>query len=353
MPNHTVGGLRQRGRNLVEFGQAVMAPFAHHDSIFEEQQSGIAADDGLEGDGIHIVKRILGPRQFAPPRYACLAGGRESDKRIAMFLTVFIDAVDGAEVGIVGLFQMRRHEQESISSATEDAVGDIFSPVKGLHHKIVYGRHIALFDGNGLAVDECPSGVGIILKGKLPLLPVFFQHEHGLKLRRLGPLGYLHPLLDVGAHTVGAEIKRRQIIQAVAAGKQDKQQGVGHHYPLVGKTDETPHLVRGNHEHRGGCQQGHVLVESLPVGERHGITKTPTVADGIVNGKPKCERCQDTHHGKQQAADQASMHGKEQEHAKTKLSSTQQHGSDKGDEVGHIANEMPRLQIVMQLVLCA
>ena len=139
-----------------------------------------------------------------------LATRREAIERDSLRLTVLVELVYVAEIGIIGTLEMGRDEQEGISLVVEYLLGDVVTGSIVGNRKVVDGRHIAFFHEFTLALYECPCGVGIVVEGKLATLPVFLHHKGILVAGHLGALGYLHTLADVGSHMIGAEIEARQ-----------------------------------------------------------------------------------------------------------------------------------------------
>ena len=248
---------------------------------------------------------------------------------------------------------MWRYQQECVAAAAEHAVGKVFASVGGLYEEVVYRRHISLGYLHGLAVDECPCRVGIVLERKLLALSVLLKYERCLKLRTLCPLGYLHALLYVGAYVIGAEVELRQGVEAPGAREQDEDNGVGYHYPLVGAADEAGHHQRLYTQHDGCRQQNNVLIESLPVGKDYGVAETSAVFYRVGNGEPQRQRSHYGHEQQHESRHEAAVYGKKNEHAEAELKSAKQHRCAKREIVGHILAQLHHVEIVLQLVLCA
>ena len=91
-----------------------MAPFANDGPVFDQHQSGITANHGLERNFIHGAEGVFSPCQLPPAGYGLLVTGGETIERVSVCLCVFIQLVYLTEVSVAGIFQMGRDEQEGI-----------------------------------------------------------------------------------------------------------------------------------------------------------------------------------------------------------------------------------------------
>ncbi len=219
--------------------QVVMAPLANDGSALEQQQSGVAPDDGLERCHVHGVERIFGSCQRPPPLYGIVGACRETEEVVAMLGGIFVYAVYIAEVAVVGMRQVGRNEQKGIARSVEHLAGDV---VFAVHDgEVVYRWHVACIGEHRLTVYESPCRVGIVVQSELLLHAVLLQYKRCFVLRLLSSFGYLHAFLNVGPYVIRPEIERRNGVKAIGRCGQDVQYGEVDGYPLVGARYESHH----------------------------------------------------------------------------------------------------------------
>ena len=223
-----------------------MTPFADYRSVFQQQHSGIASDDGFECDSVGRIERIFGSRYVTPMVDASLVARRKSEETVSVVLGVFIDIVNRAEIRVVGIFEIRRDEQERVAVPAQNAVSEVVSRLIVYDGKIMNRRFVAFLylDGVGAYVFPCAVVVGVVFLIKLALHTVFLQNERRLEFRLLGSFGYLHALLDVDADMIRAEIELRQVIETPHGGNKNKENSEINGYPLVRFRNKTNHFQR-------------------------------------------------------------------------------------------------------------
>ena len=141
-----------------------MAPLAYHGAVLDEHQTWVAAYDGLQRGLVTHAEGVLGSGDVAPVLYGVLAARREAIERHLLRLTVLVELVYVAEIGIIGTLEMGRDEQEGISLVVEYLLGDVVTGSIIGNGKVVDGRHVAFFHEFTLALYECPCGVGIVVE---------------------------------------------------------------------------------------------------------------------------------------------------------------------------------------------
>ena len=347
------GQLVERCRQFLGFGQLVVAPFADYHPLFEQYQTGIAADDGLERGLVGIAEWVFGPRDVLPVPDGLASAGREAVKRNLLCLTVLVQLVDVAEVGVVGMFQMGRDEQESIAFVREHRVGDVFPVFCPLDGKIVDGRHVAFLGLHGLAVYKLPCRVGIVVERELFFHTVLLQDKGGLILRQLGPFGNLHAGPDVCTHMIGAEVEPRQRVQAVQAGGEYVEHRIVDGYPLVGPRHKPHHAQRPPAQYHRTGQQDEILDQRLPVAECHGIAEAATVFYRVCHGYPHRHGRHEDHERQHRPGHDPAAHGQHHKHAERELDRREGDGGQEREPVGDEARQSQGTQIVLYLVLCA
>ena len=99
------GQLFQPERCLVprDGGQAVVAPFLYDGAVLQQQQSRIAADDGLQRRLVGEAEWVVGSRQVAPAFHGGLSAGRQAVESISVLVGVFVQTGYLAEVRVVGI----------------------------------------------------------------------------------------------------------------------------------------------------------------------------------------------------------------------------------------------------------
>ena len=239
-------------------GQIVMAPLAQDSTVLDEHQTGVAAYHRLECGAVGEQEGIFRARDVFPVLDVLITRCRQTVEGNMLVDAILIELVDGAEVAIIGSAQVGGDEQEGISAAVEDAVGEVVACAR-LYREVVDWWHIALGSLHGLRVDERPGGVGIVVKGELFLHAILFKDESCLELglRRTGR--NLHTFLDVHADMIGTEVKDRQLIEAVGACGEDEDDGVVDGYPLVGLRDKPIHAERFPPQQHSTCREYDVL----------------------------------------------------------------------------------------------
>ena len=78
-----------------------------------------------------------------------LSGSRETIERNLLLLAVFVELIDVAEVGVVGLFQVGGDEEKDIAAGVEHTVRDVVT-VRFLNGEVVDGRYITFLGQNSL-----------------------------------------------------------------------------------------------------------------------------------------------------------------------------------------------------------
>ena len=200
----------------------------------KEQQSWVAADDGLQRRPISGAEWILRSCQVAPPLNGGCSAGGQTIECISVVLTVFIDLVYLPEVAVAGILKGGGDEQEGIACVADHLFGNVLPIVYPRDGEIMDGRLVSLADLHRLAVDERPGGVGIVLKGERAPLAVFLKDELCLKLRLGSRIGQFHACTDVGSLMVGTEVEQRSVVETPQTDGDYEQQCVVDDDPLVG-----------------------------------------------------------------------------------------------------------------------
>ena len=102
-----------------------MAPFVDDLPAFDEQQSRVAAYDGLERGGVGRAERIFGSGSLAPSACALVVAGSEAVEGDVVLYGILVNLLYAAEVGLVGLFEVGCDEQEGVACIVEYLVGDV------------------------------------------------------------------------------------------------------------------------------------------------------------------------------------------------------------------------------------
>ena len=102
-----------------------MAPFSDNFSIVKQHQTRIRANHRLERGFVGGAERIFRARHLNPTLDGLFRARREAVERDAVLLRVFVNQVDFAEIRVVGLFQMRRNEQNRVVRVAENLVGEV------------------------------------------------------------------------------------------------------------------------------------------------------------------------------------------------------------------------------------
>ena len=97
-----VFGVFKQFRLVVELRQVVVAPFSYDDSVLQQQQSGVAAYDGLQRYVVGNVEVVFRPGNVAPVRHGIFSAGSQRIERVAVVCAVFIYCVYLAEIGVAG-----------------------------------------------------------------------------------------------------------------------------------------------------------------------------------------------------------------------------------------------------------
>ena len=307
--------------------------------------------DGLQRDFIGGAEGIFGSCEFYPVVNGLVGAGREAIEGVLVLFGIFIYLVDVAEIGIVGMLQMGRYEQEGIAKIGKHLIGDVL--IVQHDGEIVNGRHVALFGLHGLRINECPRAVGIVVERELLLPAIFFHDEGGLELRLGSTLGNLHPLGDAGTDVIGAEIERGQRVEAPQAGNDDEKNGVVDDNPLVRLRDEPHHLQRPPSHDRSASQQHEVLQQRLSVGEFQRVAEASAVLNGVGHEEPRRDKRHHHHQGQRQPRSQSALNGEEQENAQAEFQRRQRHRTAQRQPVGSKRSHASRLCVVMQLILRA
>ena len=150
-----------------------MTPLPDDGPVFDQHQSGIASDDGLQRRFVCLAERILSPRQVHPPSDGLLRACRQAIEWYLLFLGIFIQLVNLTEIAVVCMFQMGRDQQEGISFLRQHLLCDVFPCLVQLDREVVDWRYISLLCLNGLAIYKLPGRVRVVFKRELFLHPVF------------------------------------------------------------------------------------------------------------------------------------------------------------------------------------
>ena len=116
--------------------------------------------------------------------------------------------VYSAEIGIVGVSQGGRDEQEGVTCIVQHLLCNVFTRFVVLYAEVMYRWHVSFGCLHGFRVDESPCGVWIVVEGEFLLLTVLLEYECRLELRLWRTLWNLHSLCYVGSHVVGTEIEQ-------------------------------------------------------------------------------------------------------------------------------------------------
>ena len=106
-----------------------MTPFPDNFSIVKQHQAGVRANHRLERGFVGSAERIFRARHLNPSADGLFGARREAVERDAVLLCVFVNQVDFAEIRVVGLFQMRRNEEESVVRVAENLVGEVVADI--------------------------------------------------------------------------------------------------------------------------------------------------------------------------------------------------------------------------------
>mgnify|MGYP006877993708 FL=1 len=347
------GAFLQRFGELLGGGQPVVAPLVDDHAVAQQQQPGVAPYDGLERCPVGDVERVFCASDVAPVGYGLVLACRQGDEAVVVVLRVFVDAVDLAEIGGVGQFEVGGHEDESVALVGQHLLREVIVGCGICDGEIVDGGLVALLHLHGLAVDEGPGGVGVVVERKLLAHAALLQDECCLKLRLLGSCGDLHSLADVGSDMVGAEVEGRQIPKAQGRGDEDEEQRVVDDDPLVGLRDEAHHAERFPRHNRSHGEQQEVLQQRLAVGEVDGVAEASAVLDGLPAPKPHRDGGHDGHEGYDHAAHLSPSDGKEQEDAEAELHGGEQDARGERGPGGGVLLQVERFEVVADLVLGA
>ena len=237
-----------------------------------------------------------------------LSGSRETIERNLLLLAVLVELVDVAKVGIVGLLQVGRDEEEDIAAGVEHTVRDVVA-VRFLNGEVVDGRYITFLGLNSLRIDKLPRGVGIVVECELFLHAVLLQDKGRLKLRLRCALGNLHALLDIHSDVVGAEVDERKMIKTMRAEQEHKEDGIVEGDPLCGAREEPDHAKRVVHyDERCGKQQN-VLYQRLGVGQMERVAEASAVFDRIEQRQPQGDKRHHCHKSHDKFRDETAADG--------------------------------------------
>ena len=87
--------------------QEVVTPFSDYRAIFQQQQSRIASNDGLESRLVSVTECIVCRSGLFPNGYSILITCREAVERVAIIVCIVGNHVDISEISIVRILQMR------------------------------------------------------------------------------------------------------------------------------------------------------------------------------------------------------------------------------------------------------
>ena len=240
---------------ILLFWKVVATPFVVHSPVFQQQQSRIGTDYGLQRDAVHYPKWVISPLQILPPPDGLIARCRQAIKGIAMHLAIIINLIDAVDIAVISLFQIRGNQKKRIITVRKDGICHILSVRPCHHRKVVHRRNIALFNQHRLAVHKVPSCVlGITVHGKLFLHTIFLQNKSRDELRPLFTFGDLHAFREIHPYMIRTKIEHRKIIKAVARQDQTEDNRIQGNRPLIALGDKTRHHT-GITEHHYGHQQ--------------------------------------------------------------------------------------------------
>ena len=121
---------------LLYVRQVVMAPLAYDGAVFQQQQSGVAAYDGLQRDAVGEAEGVFSSRNLPPPLNVLVRARRQAVEAVAVLIGILVQLVDEVEPGVVGLFQVGRHHQEHVARVVEQRLGDVLAVLHVLDEEI-------------------------------------------------------------------------------------------------------------------------------------------------------------------------------------------------------------------------
>ena len=345
--------LIQRLVQLFFLRQIVATPFANHYAIFQQNQSRVASHHGLQHRHVGMAEGIFGSCQLLPHPDAPFAACRKTIEGHSLLVGVFVDLVDEIQSSVIRIFQPWCRQQKGVALAPQYQLRHVLVVVAPCDAQITYLRFVSPACLHRLAVHKGPGGVGIIVQRELFSHAILLQDEGGLKLRLLGPLGYLHLFQYVGPRMIGSKIEQRQIIQSHTRYRQHKHHRIVDYYPLTADADESRHPCGHGTQCNGARQQCNVLPQGLSVCQFHRIAEASAVAHGVGYHQPHRYGRHHHHEEQCQPCGEATPDGKQQAHPEAKLQCRQRDRHQGEHGVGQCALQRQRLQIVGHLVVGA
>ena len=118
-----------------------MAPLTDDHTVFQQQHTWVRAYDGLQRGLISEAERVFRSCDVLPTDDAVPTAGCKTVERIAVVLTVLVDPVQIIEVRVIGLFQMRRYQQEGVACLLQHLLSDVLTIFRTLDEEVCI-RHI-------------------------------------------------------------------------------------------------------------------------------------------------------------------------------------------------------------------